>query len=103
MIQAVLTTHTSNRMKEPLWCLLSRLKTGQMTGAIVLEESFNLDTGIKAVHELLYESGMTACPLWNVTKVKHEALFQSVKKIRKATEPNVPTVGLLDQLLCDSD
>ena len=53
-----------------------------MTGAIVLEKSFNDETCIKAVNALLNEYGLTACPLWNVTKKKHEVLFKNMKKIK---------------------
>ena len=93
----MLVIQTTNKIKDPLWCLLSRLKTGQMTGAIVLEDSFNMETLKQAVKALLDESGLTACPLWNVTKAKHQALFRKAKKIQRVPKPT----SILDQLLID--
>ena len=95
MIQTVLVTQTTDKIKEPVWCLLSRLKTGQMTGAIVLEDTFNMETLIQAVKALLDESGLTACPLWNVIKAKHEGLFRNAKKIQKVPK-STSTIVLTD-------
>ena len=96
MIQNMMEKPTLNESKKSLWCLLSRLKTGKWNGAIILENEFEIDTFQKAVYELLNEHGLTACPLWNITKEKHEVLFRRVKKIQNTPQSEVPVVVLSD-------
>ena len=56
MLQKAMEKPTLNDNKKSLWVLLSRLKTKQFTGPIVLkEENFSIDIYKKAVRELLNE------------------------------------------------
>ena len=87
---------TLNEVKKSLWCLLSRLKTGKWSGAIILEKEFSIEIYNSAVHELSNEFGLTSCPLWNITREQHVNLFQRVKKIQNTQVSEIPTVVLSD-------